>query len=352
MLLSGGLVFAAVASSQSPETRLETVVAAHALRVAETLAASEMPRERWIGGLLLASEAMGGDDPAQASAREARAYQLLESSLIEGGDDATLLFWAVLDPPLRDRSNGDAMARERMRLIERLQALEPDNAVVWLATMPPPEAPNALPEALAALRKAASAPRFDTHFAASMQMLLAAIEKVPPPDNWPDTRGIPGWDGIAGEDLATIMAVGIAAGLSMPYLLQVSRWCRVDAHDTLWRDDCRKLGKHMAEDSDSIVPVSLGLALLGRLYAESGPEGRLVRERRRQLAWWMEQGLQQVGPGRAVSYRAWRKAWAAEGADELSVARALLAEQGLPPDPPAGFVPGWERAQPGSVRKD
>lgn len=332
--------------------QLEGAMADYAARASEMLAASESPRERWFAGLMLAGEAMRGD-PAQSEARSERARALMEAALADGEDDPTLLFWAILDPPLRETGDGDALAQARLRLAARLQELEPGNAVVWLGTLPPRDTPGAIPAAIESLRKAAAAERFDTHFAGSMRELLAAYARVPPPENWPDTSDLSGWQGVEREDVGVIMAVGVAAAMAMPYLMAIKQWCDAGDGEQPWLDDCRTLAQHMVEDSDSIVPHSLGLALIARLYPQDSAQARAAQVRRRELAWLVERGLQRVGPGQPVPFRVWREAWQAADASELTVARALLAHQGLPAQPPPDFVPGWDRENaqdPGAAR--
>ncbi|MCB1611391.1 MAG: hypothetical protein KDI60_06475, partial [Xanthomonadales bacterium] len=64
---------------------------------------------------------------------------------------------------------------------------------------------------------------------------------------------------------------------------------------------------------------------------------------RRELAWLVERGLQRVGPGQPISFAQWRQFWSQPGANEISVARALVKAQKLPATPPDDFVPAWDR---------
>lgn len=321
--------------------RLEAAMADYTGRAIERLAASTAPRERWIAGLLLLDESMRAGERSEELRK--RAQGLLDGALAAGADDATLLFWALLDPPMRQAEDAAATAQSRLRMLARLQQLEPDNAVVWIGALPARDAAGAIPLAIDALRRAAAAKRFDTHFSTSMRMLVGAFEKVPLPKDWPDTSELPGWEGVGRDDLPVMLAVGVGNALAMPYLVTLQWWCGGNSSEHPWLSDCRTLARRMVEQSDSIVTYSLGLALELQLYPADSEAGQRAQTQRRELAWLVESGLQQVGPGKPVSFGVWRRAWAAAGATEISVARALVKAQGLPSSPPADFAPAWDR---------
>lgn len=307
----------------------------------ERLAASPSARERWIAGLLLLDQSMRAGD--RSDALRERAQGLLDGALDKGQDDATLLFWALLDPPARKTADAALTAQARLRMLARLQQLEPDNAIVWIGTLPARDAAGAIPLAIEALRRAAAAKRVDTHFSTSMRMLVDSLQKVPLPADWPETDQLPGWEGVQREDLPVILAVGVGNALAMPYLVTLQWWCGGNSAEHPWLADCRTVARQMVERSDSIVTHSLGLALELQLYPDDSEAGQRAQRQRRELAWLVESGLQRVGPGKPVSFGVWRRAWAAAGATELSVARALVKAQGLPSSPPADFVPAWDR---------
>lgn len=326
------------------EQRLERSMKAFADSAIETFAASSSARERWIAGLMLADKAMrGGASDEVAAALSARAQTLFDSTLDDAAKDSTLLFWVLFDPPLRGQQEGAAWAQARLKILTQLQKLEPDNAVVWLANLPRRDDPGAIPIAIDTLAQAAASKRFDTHFASSMRALLSAFERVPLPQDWPDTSQLAGWEKVRPEDVRVIMAVGVGSALAMPYLVGMQWWCDGNSAEHPWLPDCRKLMRTMIERSDAIVPYSLALALTSKLHPADSEGAREAVLLRRQLAWNVEKGMQQVGPGQPVSFSVWRKAWQKPGATELSVARDLVAAQKLPAEPPADFVPAWDK---------
>ncbi|HWS28187.1 MAG TPA: hypothetical protein VN259_16625 [Xanthomonadales bacterium] len=326
------------------EQRLERAMIAFADAAIETLAASSSARERWIAGLMLADMAVrsGAADDA-VNALNTRAQSLFDSTLEDAAKDPTLLFWVLFDPPVRGQQDAEVWAQARLKVLTQLQKLEPDNAVVWLANLPAREDPGAIPDAVDMLARAAASQGFDTHFASSMRALLSAFERVPLPPDWPDTRELAGWEKVRPEDVRVIMAVGVGSALAMPYLAGVQSWCDGSSAGQPWLPDCRTLMRTMIERSDAIVPYSLALALSSKLHPVDSDEARHAVMLRRQLAWVVEQGMQQVGPGQPVSFGVWRKAWQKPGATELSVARELVAAQNLSPEPPADFVPAWDK---------
>lgn len=326
------------------EQRLERAMKGFADAAIETFAASSSARERWIAGLMLADKAMrSGASDEVAAALSARAQTLFDSTLDDAAKDSTLLFWVLFDPPLRGQQEGAVWAQARLKILGQLQKLEPDNAVVWLANLPRRDDPGAIPIAIEMLAQAAASKRFETHFASSMRALLSAFDRVPLPKDWPDTSQLAGWEKVRPEDVRVIMAVGVGSALAMPYLVGVQWWCDGNSAEHPWLPDCRKLVHSMVERSDAIVPYSLALALSGKLHPADSDEARHALKLRRNLAWVVEKGMQQVGPGQPVSFAVWRKSWQKPGATELSVARDLVAAQKLPPEPPADFVPAWDK---------
>jgi hypothetical protein len=345
---SADAAVAATAPANSVELPLaqqvERAMKAYADAAIETFAASTSARERWIGGMMLADKALrsGASDEA-AAALNARAQSLFDSARAQAGKDPTLLFWVMFDPPVRGQSDSQAMAEARLAVLAELQKLEPDNAVVWLASLPARDQPGSIPMAIEMLARAAAAKRFDTHFAASMRALLSAFGRVPLPIGWPDTRQLKGWEQVEAADVQVIMAVGVSSAMAMPYLVGLQWWCDGNSAEHPWLPDCRKLARSMTERSDSIVPHSLALALTGKLHGADSAEAARAQVQRRELAWLIENGLQRVGPGQPVTFAEWRRAWMKPGATELSVSRAMLAAQGLPATPPEDFVPAWDR---------
>jgi hypothetical protein len=328
------------------EQQVERAMRAYTDSAIETFAASDSARERWIAGLLLVDKALrsGGTSEA-AAALNARAQTLFDSAQAAADKDPTLLFWVMFDPPLRGQQDNQAWAQARLEVIARLQKLEPDNAVVWLANLPARDVAGTIPIAIEMLAQAAAGKRFDTHFADSMRALLSAFARVPLPKNWPDTRALDGWTNVTPADLQVIMAVGLSSSMTMPYLVGLQWWCDGNSAEHPWLPDCRRLVRTMTEHSDSIIPHSMALALTAKLYGADSAEATRALAQRRELAWLVENGMQRVGPGQPVAFADWRKAWLKPGANELSVAREIVAIQGLSVRPPDDFVPAWDRGE-------
>ena len=151
--LLGAFALPAIAAApvaQAPEVRLEAAMAGFTRSAIEKLAASESPRERWIAGLLLLDESMRAGDGSDALRERARG--LLDDALKAGGDDATLLFWALLDPPMRQTAEAvAATAQARLGMLARLQRLGADVLEV------PPDAMGAgVVEAYLGIKRAGS----------------------------------------------------------------------------------------------------------------------------------------------------------------------------------------------------
>ena len=328
------------------ETKIDAAFADFSARSIEMLSQSKSPRDRWTAAWMLLGDATRATaEAARAAALRARADLLFAQALKDGIDDPVLLSWALLDPPVAPGADAKTLATARLVILERMRKLEPDNAMVWVAALPEFGKPGTVPEGMRLLAKAAGSKRFDTHFGDSLRTLIHAYDRVPPPTDWPETKGLEGWDGMQAQDLAAVMAVGVANAVSMPYLSEVNTWCQ-DGKAHPWLEECQKLAKLMTENSDALVVKSLGINLLGKLTEPTAVESKRIQSMRRDLAYVAEMGMQKVGPGQPISYRAWHDAWSVKSATEISVGRALLKLQGLPENAPASYVPAWDRAPP------
>lgn len=333
----------ALVAPPDAEERIEAAFADFTQRAIEVLAVSKSSRERWTAAWMLLGEATraSGDESLAASLRS-QADALFEKALADAKDDPLVLSWALLDPPVAAGANALDVATARLGILERLRKLEPDNAMVWVASMPEFGNPDAHPEGQALLKKAAGATRFDAHFGDSLRTLVRAYRRIPPPQNWPETYGLAGWEGMRADDLPAVMAVGVAKAVTMPYLADVNAWC-IEARAHPWLAECRSLATLMAARGDALVVKSLGISLLAKLSDPGDAEAERIATLRRNLAWLAEMGMQKVGPGQPLSFRDWQQAWTADGATEESVGRALLELQGLPKTAPADYVAPWDR---------
>ena len=329
--------------SATIDVKIERAFADFSTRAVETLSASNSPRDRWTAAWMLLGEATrASSDAAQAKALRARAKTLFEAALNDGIEDPVVLSWALLDPPVPEGASAQSIATARLIILEKMRQIEPDNGMVWIAALPGYGEPGGVSEGIRLLGKAAKAERFDSHFSESLRELVLAYSRIPPPAQWPDTTGVPGWEGMQAQDVAAVMAVGVANAVSMPYLAEVHAWCK-DSEPQPWFDDCVKLARLMGEKGDALVVRSLGIGMLTQLSASSAKETARISTLRRNLGWIAERGMQKVGPGSAISYSQWLKAWSAPQADEFSVGKALLRLQKLPETAPKSYLPAWER---------
>ncbi len=333
----------APAAPSAIETQIEQAFADFSERAVESLSAGKSPRERWTAAwMLLGESARASGDVARAKELRGRADKLFQEALNDGMSDPVVLSWAMLDPPVPEGADAQTVATARLIILEKLREIEPDNGMVWVAALPGFGEPGGIPEGMRLLAKAAASKRFDSHFSESLRELVLAYSRIAPPKDWPDTRGVPGWEGMQAQDVAAVMAVGVANAVSMPYLAEVHAWCK-DSKPQPWYDDCVKLARLMGEKGDALVVRSLGIGMLTQLSATDAKETARISALRRDLGWIAEMGMQKVGPGSAISYSQWLKAWSAPKADEFSVGKALLRLQKLPETPPKSYVPAWER---------
>lgn len=217
----------------------------------------------------------------------------------------------------------------------RLATVDPDNLFAHLgllSTASQAGDPVALDRAL---REAAAAPLYDDYIAELTAELERALRRLPAPSAAVRAQmaAAMGLRGPLDEDGARLLqALGISTTVAPPLqgLLQV---CSVDGvrQAPARRAPCLALLARMAS-SDSTLARSIGLTRLVKLTAATA-EAAQWRERLREFAWVLERFLALHSPLDAADLRGQLD----QG--EWEAMRALLRRHGVPPQPPAGWLP-------------
>lgn len=256
--------------------------------------------------------------PALARKRDAlgaRAMQL-------GADDPVVWFVLAADCPLSKH------ACEAAHAVARLREVAPNNALGWLLQAPGDEND-------ANFARATGANRYDTYEGEFVRALFEAASAVAPPEHVvAQVRAA----GVAAPQRVAhvVLALGVAMTKGWPQLGIVNQRCGAShAREGAPREACIALARLMLNRSRDELAQRIG----GRILVDRLPDGQErsdVIQKRRHGDWLNEKELEILG--RDV-YPASLLNWLHAGADRQSVRRAMLSENGVRPEPPAGWQP-------------
>lgn len=300
-------------------------------RVAEMLAASGKPRELAFAATLLeaagavpqAEMVIAGDSPSQAVSRDPRAAQWRRLASARAGAD-------VVANALLLQGDDAAEATYRQS-IERWRRLEPDNLAPGLLGNAP--ADDWLPQA-------GSYRRFDWHYYELLRWMQATLAAHP---LVAEERVMQDGNELPPDQAAAITAVGIQMATAMPNLTTLLSACKATELDSAptRRGDCRQVGQVMADASDTRLGTAIGIALLRRTATTPAQrEDALARQRRNDWQMWQWGRLASAGPDDGAGQFT-RILLDPSVRSEQDAAARVLAEAGVPPEPPAGWRSPW-----------
>lgn len=292
-------------------------------RRAQELAASGRPLELLVASRLAFSQEPS--TPPRAAGEPAPSDEWLERAIRTGSDQPVIARAAVsrciatgrCDIPaaiqtLRTREADDAVSQLLLWRMEMVRGSPATMALAW--------------------ERVANATRFVDEYAEGVALFdrMTRGVRLPAPDDGPS----------AAPDLPRLEVVyGLSAGLSMTALADLHRRCRAGAADAVLDEGCRHLLTVMA-DSASLLANSFATSKLLAAARDAAERARW-QERRRELAWITTEASGLLGadsdvvPG--VDTHAYLR-WTVESG-ELGAMRQLLAANGIPVQPPAGWQP-------------
>lgn len=246
---------------------------------------------------------------------------------------------------------GDEVACGRDDALLRLQAIEPDNALVWMYAANAARRPTASAERARHERRMLAATGFANHYGAVARAIHAAWDTVPMPAmNQAQRAGLGamyGFDIPEGEAaVRKLFSHGLTLGLALTPLHVVSEAClpeRQPVDDPARHAACVSLYERMATDDSVVIAPMSGLRGLILLHQDDPVAQAHWREAYRRFWWHYEQAgrlhrqlsLAQVLTGNHI------QRFVADG--ELAAMRELLREHSVPLDPPVGWLPTQPR---------
>lgn len=301
---------------------------AYHARMATALAASGNVREQVFAEILRPANAVetrppAGDAPSRAVPRDPAAEARLRALADRAGDDRLaqqLLLVALHDPDSPVRST----------VARRWQALDPGNLVPLLHAGLPVDV------LLAEARRTTHA---STRMYDAVRWIMQAYLRHPPTPA--EFAALSGGEVYHADEAAAVAAMGMFAAVVVPSQRVLVEACRANAvRATPTRAaDCRHVAGVLADHSDSTLDRMVGLSILGELAA-SPAERAALDARRREMDWQMMQwgrlAQQQERDGAGQFVRLLRDA---SVQSEWQLAERVLAEAGVPLQPPAGWTP-------------
>lgn len=278
------------------------------------------------GRLLAASAQIAAPDEKDPSRPAIKKTPgLLKRALTFGAKDPLVLWVASSNACLTQPGCADAAA------LKTLQSIDADNAAVWLRTFGEDANPT---KTQALVARMAQAQRYDDYWAADVVALYHALQALPVPPSVLQ-QGV-------GSDAARInFATSIASTLLPAQLQQLGNFCRgAVGKDEALIGDCITVARKL-ETGGTFISQKVGFAIEDALVPP-GVNRDVMLSRQRSGAWQQEKFLE-------LSARFSREPVIAQSyvrllgseQNELAAVVALLREQSVRTDPPAG----WQAAQ-------
>ena len=309
---------------------MQDAAATYYARTAAELAASGKPRDLAFAAFLLGlaertpsrASPPHGAAPSQAAPRDPRIAQWRQLASARAGSD-------VIANALLLAGGSLAETAIQAQALERWRRLEPDNLAPRL---------HGTGAATDLLSEAEAYSRLDLHYYEQLRWMQATLAAHPPRA---DEAEILGAGDVAPDASAAVAAAAILAAFTMPALNPLSVACRGDALEATptRAAECRHVGQVAAERSDTSLAKSVGLLLLQSTAASPAQLANVQEQRRRQdwqMLEWGRIAASQPDQGAAQFARLLRDPVVRS---EQDLIERVLAEAGVPLDPPEGWQP-------------
>jgi hypothetical protein len=228
----------------------------------------------------------------------------------------------------------DAIAADAL---QGLRSREPDNAAIWLHDL---SAAQKLKDAAAvdeALRRMATAGRFDGHLTDLAQAIVEVYQRTPAPALPPT----PGTEFLQSPSVLPYMiAMAAASATALPAFQDLVAACRIDpatGANASRKADCAAVGRLMAARGDTVIANHLGMAVLRVSNTFSNDDVLLARE----LDWVFDRSSATMtaleslrDPSIGDALVAYMTDWFATGNEIEAMRRAVVrsGEAATPPD--------------------
>ena len=224
---------------------------------------------------------------------------------------------------------------------EAASAVREAAALRWAQAEPDNIAPRLLLEGGAemALARARDMRRFDLHMYDQVRWIQSALLRHPP--TAAERAVLLGSDGGTAEERAAISAMGLWAAVAMPTLQPLAEACGGSAlrATPARRADCEHIARTLVGYSDTSLGQMFGIGMLERMAGSASGRAE-VQALQRRMDWQMlEWGRIATAQERDGAAQFVRLLADPSVQTEQDLVERILAEAGVPLDPPAGWQP-------------
>jgi hypothetical protein len=301
----------------------EALWRAYQVSVFKALRDSSDPHDWALATLVHAGVAKQSDDPERAA--------LIKRAVAALPDDA-MIQWIALG---QSRDKGAKITADAA--LQKLQALEPDNAAVWNEALVRATKSKDIAGQDAALARMAMSSRFDIHFTDTMKHLTDAYRRNPVPDEYIRLLSKTHSE-IADQDMAAIAAAMTAYAIALPAFQHLVNACRLNpttSEHAERADNCATIGRTMAFHADTLIANRIGLAVLrvSRTFTEDDVQNARPDD------WVYRQYTSIVASAKesAEQGKAYQKDWYETGS-EMEAMRRMVTHVGKSLTPPDDWV--------------
>jgi hypothetical protein len=305
-----------------------------------TVAARGAPRDLLAAGLLWPPEDDGGHISGRGSSTKTQASAWLQAAQDTNRDDA-LVDWVLL-------ADGCGMARitcDRQALLERLLRSEGGNAQILLLAYHDAIERGDTAAAERYWQAASQAPRHDMLLGSLGSLLVRTLRDVPAPALGPDLAAALGDDMGLGRlatprDMADSVAFAVNAAITLPSFAPLTRRCTSTVaklpSETI--TSCRRIYTLLADDQSTLITSLIALPRLVE-WAENDAARDMARERLRRFAWMYTSAFRLRQEPTVAGHMPEDHLDRVFRDGELAAMRHQLQLNGIPTEPPAGWVP-------------
>lgn len=243
--------------------------------------------------------------------------------------DDVLVQWLALG---RLRSAGDSADSAPLHA---LQALEPDNAAVWLDSLTAAVKVKDATAVAIALERMADSKRFDLHYLAIVRLAAGAYRRYPVPDTYfaytkvsgmPDTQ----------DALVDTMGFVFASAYALPSFQSLVHACSIDPQtgaNALHAPDCARIGHLLVAHADTLIAQRIGFAVLRVSHTFNDNDVQIAR----QQDWIFAQRIDADSENTPRGAIAFMRDFYTTG-NEIDAMRLAVARAGKPLEPPVDWV--------------
>lgn len=299
----------------------------------DALAASDDPRDWAVAALI---------EPFSSDKAIKDRNKALASLAADAAPDDVLVQWLALATLHASNAAADSVP------VQNLQALEPDNAAVWLDSLNAAFKSKDATGVDVALEHMAASNRFDLHYAAIARTVAQVYLRYPLAGYIRAQAQNQDWTE-SDEDIALIMGSALASAYALPSFQDLTLACSIDpaTGKNAWRADaCAQVGRLLATHGSTLISSRIGFSILRLSHTYTERDVQAARDLD-----WVWTGLATLSPNDPKQASkvgiARMRDWIATGNEVESIRRGMV-RAGYPVTAPTDWV---DKSSPFSAKR-